>query len=71
MQATKKYVIYEKKYVIYMCNITLAQTLPISEDRLGTAGNVLEHPLTIEKGRSLNFRRILFPFVMQRNKSLI
>lgn len=59
------------KYIIYTYNITLVQTLPISEDRLGTVGNVSDHSLTIEKGRSLNFRRILFPFVTQRNKSLI
>lgn len=54
-----------------MNNMTLAQTSPISEDKLEIIGNISEHWLTVEKGRSLNFRRILFPFVTQRNKSLI
>lgn len=65
------YVLTIIKYIIHVNNMTLAQTSPISEDKLEIIGNISEHWLTVEKGRSLNFRRILFPFVTQRNKSLI
>lgn len=65
------YVLIIIKYIIHVNNMTLAQTSPISEDKLEIIGNISEHWLTVEKGRSLNFRRILFPFVTQRNKSLI